>query len=303
MTRPPNRPNRPNQNSSADRPERPRRPPLHPPNEPIPQIKGESPQALEPSVRAQKPMPPSPQIAEDEAGFGDWIEQNSYALVSWVGYGLLGLALLDFFFTLVPPRLFNPAWQLDAVTQLVGKVWAPLLGLMLIFFRGRSQIGELEVKILGWVSWLPMLFAIVYFLLIPATITNSMRLDQINRNESNNQMVQQTQQLSQLQERVAQASTPQEFGAVIAQLNRLPGIPRIDPNQLETLQQELIGQIEEQKVNIERTGNTNIKISQRRLLKNAARQISSTLLAGVLFIKVWQLSNWARQYHNIVRNQ
>jgi hypothetical protein len=311
MTRPPHRPDRSN---PADRPRRPRRPSLNNPNQPnnpsdtLPQIRGESPQAIDSAKpsKSQKATPKPPQIPrfeEEDGGFGDWIEHNSFSLVSWIGYGLLGLALLDFFFTLVPPRLFDPGWQLDAVGQLVGKVWAPLIGLMLIFFRGRGRIGELEIKILGWVSWLPLVFAIIYLLLIPATITNSLRLDQQNRTQANAQVLQQTQQINQIKETLQQANTPEQVGVVVAQVNRLPGIPRIDPTQVNNVKTELIKQLDTQKINIETNASANIRISQRRLIKNAARQVTSTLLAGLLFFKIWQLSNWARQYSNIVREQ
>ncbi|AFY69957.1 hypothetical protein Pse7367_1669 [Thalassoporum mexicanum PCC 7367] len=304
MNRPSNRPKQPDR---SDRPERPRRPPLnhpqriHQPGEQLPEITGESPTKAKPRQNAA----PLNQFAEenDATGFGEWIEHNSYSLVTWIGYGLLGLALIDFTFTLVPPRLFDPGWQLDAVGQLVGKVWAPLLGMMLIFFRGRGRIGELEIKILGWVSWIPMIFAVVYLLLIPSTVANSYRLDKNNRDQANTQLVQRTQQISQLETTLAEANTAQEVGIVVAQVNRLPGIPRIEPDQVEPLKQELLEQLAAQKVAVETTTNTNIAISQKKLLKNAVRQVISTLLAGLLFLKIWQLSNWARQYSNVVRNQ
>jgi Na+-driven multidrug efflux pump len=78
---------------------------------------------------------------------------------------------------LIPPHLFNPAWELNIIGHLIESVWASILGFLLILFRMPEQkIYTREFKRLSLVSKLALFVAIIYFLLIPLIISDTARI-------------------------------------------------------------------------------------------------------------------------------
>ncbi|NJK39107.1 MAG: hypothetical protein HC920_16110 [Oscillatoriales cyanobacterium SM2_3_0] len=102
---------------------------------------------------------------------------RSANLFRWVGYGFLLLTLLDIAEILFPPRFMNPAWELQAMGQLVERVAVPLLGFILVFFGERNSRERWEVPLVKLFSWLTLLYAVLYFLLVPLGVINTLRID------------------------------------------------------------------------------------------------------------------------------
>jgi hypothetical protein len=229
--------------------------------------------------------------------YREWIEASSFKMVALVGYSLLGLALVDFAETLLPPRMFDPNWQFQTITLLAGKVWAPLIGLMLVFVRRGSRISRPEVKLLGFLSWLSLAIAIAYFLLVPLAITNAFRIDHNNNSQASTQMLQQSEEIRQFQQQVTEASDPQEIATLFAAINRLPGIPQLE-NPQATKQQMLDG-LAQTEVTIQARSQANVKIAQKSLLKNTLRIVLSATIAGFAFLGIWRQSKWVRQYRTM----
>jgi cell division protein FtsL len=227
-----------------------------------------------------------------------WIEDSSYNLVALIGYSLLGLSLVDFADVLLPLRLFDSNWQYQTITLLAGKVWAPLLGMMLVFFRRGIKISRSEVKLLGGLSWLSLAIAIAYFLMVPLVITNAFRVDQNNNTQANNQILQRSAEIADLQEQVERANTPQQIATIYATINRLPGIPQLDDPQ--AVKQQILDNLTQTEVSLQANAQANIKITQRSLIKNSLRVVLTVTIAGLAFLGVWRQSKWARQYR-IVR--
>jgi hypothetical protein len=97
--------------------------------------------------------------------------------ISLAGYIILLLTLIHYLLMLIPPHLFNPAWELNIIGHLIESVWASILGFLLILFRMPEQkIYTGEFKRLSLVSKLALFVAIIYFLLIPLIISDTARI-------------------------------------------------------------------------------------------------------------------------------
>ena len=53
-----------------------------------------------------------------------------------IGYALLLLTLVDTLAMLLPPKLFDPAWELDTIGRLVGQAPVQLIGFALVTYGG-----------------------------------------------------------------------------------------------------------------------------------------------------------------------
>ncbi len=236
------------------------------------------------------------QDSNESSRFKEWVENSSSNLVALVGYSLLGLALVDFGDTLLPPRLFDQNWQYQTIALVAGKVWAPLLGMLLVFFRRGHKLRRAEVRLLSFLSWLCLVISIAYFLLIPLAINNAFRIDHRNNTQANAQVLQQSADITTMQEQVLAAKTPQEIGALYATVNRLPGIPQLENPQ--ATRQQMLDALAQTDASIQVNSEANIKIAQRGLIKNTLRVVLTTAIAGFAFLGIWQQSKWVRQYRS-----
>ncbi|AFY71536.1 hypothetical protein Pse7367_3296 [Thalassoporum mexicanum PCC 7367] len=259
------------------------KPPIKPP---LPNIKGvAAPETDGPAQRKQAKR------ASGRIRLSDWVEDNTQNMLSLIGYGLLGFALIDYIDILVPARLMNPQWELQAITALVAKVWAPLFGLMLVFCRRKGSLGKREMNLLNIFSWAALGLAIIYFALIPLSIGNAFRLSQNTTQQLTNQLNQQTSQLDQYRRAVDQANTPADLGRIFAPNQPTPNIP--DP---QAAKQELLTQIEQYEQEVNTNTQLNIQSTRRNLIKRTVINGFTCLLAGWLFFKIWRFSLWARQW-------
>ena len=57
------------------------------------------------------------------------IEKQSYTFVALVGYVILGLIFFDYIHLLIPPKFFNPNWEIETIGRIIETIWILLLGL------------------------------------------------------------------------------------------------------------------------------------------------------------------------------
>lgn len=85
----------------------------------------------------------------------DIIENRSFELLRFFGYTLIILSIFDYAAILIPPRLTNPNWEFQAISQMVDHVWSVLLGLVFVFlFNETSVIKGRQIALLKLLSWL-----------------------------------------------------------------------------------------------------------------------------------------------------
>lgn len=209
----------------------------------------------------------------------------------WVGYGLLVLALFDVIATLTPPNFLNPVWELQTIGALVERVPVPLLGLALIFFGEEIDRTNLEDILLKVLSWLCLLLALLFLLMIPLGIVNTVKINSQNTQQISQQANQQLAQLQQVEERLNRG-TPDELRTLATELGRL-GV-QVNNQRPEELKTQILSRIptaREQLQNQKQTVESNQRLV---LLKNSVKWLLGALISSVLFFILWRGTDWAR---------
>ncbi|NJO46141.1 MAG: hypothetical protein HC835_11200 [Oscillatoriales cyanobacterium RM2_1_1] len=220
---------------------------------------------------------------------------RSANLFRWVGYGFLLLTLLDIAEILFPPRFMNPAWELQAMGQLVERVAVPLLGFILVFFGERNSRERWEVPLVKLFSWLTLLYAVLYFLLVPLGVINTLRIDKQNNQQITTQIERLQTQIQELQTRLGTVNTPEEMETLIGQLNN-GQIPQIQGNdQFETVKKQLNDFVSTGKERLD-TQSKEARSNQRNsLFKRSIKWNLGALVSGLLFVSLFRGTAWARQ--------
>jgi hypothetical protein len=219
-------------------------------------------------------------------------EWRSVALLRLVGYALLFLSLVDFVNIFIPPRFTNPIWEFQIVGELVEKMPVPAIGFAFIFFEKEKYRKDVEEIILKVLSWMALALGILFLLLIPLGINNTLRINNINNIQANNQLSQRLTQLQQINEQLNQATSEEEINKLFNNLNVQGRPPEI--NSPQALKSRVLSEINTAQKQVQINTETARKSQQLNLLKSSFKWNLGALIAGVLFIYIWKLTNWAR---------
>jgi hypothetical protein len=209
----------------------------------------------------------------------------------WVGYGLLILSLLDTIAVLTPANFGNRLWELQTIGGIVERVPVPLLALTLIFFgEGYDRKGVEEI-FLKFLSWVCLLLALVFLLMLPLGIFGTMYVNNQNNKQINTQANQQLAQLQQVEERLTKG-TPEDLKKLAGELNRL-GI-QTDTQNPQELKNQILSRVTPAKERLQ-TQSAAVQSNQRlALFKNAVKWLLGALISSVLFFTLWRGTDWAR---------
>ncbi|NMG09295.1 HpsJ family protein [Brasilonema sp. UFV-L1] len=214
---------------------------------------------------------------------------GSMTIVRVLGYGLLCLALFDIIEMFIPPNFMNPAWEFKTIGALVEKVAVPLIGLVLVFFGERHSRTKWEIPILKFLSWLSLLFGILFFLLIPLGLTNTIRLSNQNVAQVKTVSTQQISQAEQLEQQVSQAS-PEQINRFLKSQGR-----KIDNNKSpQELKEQLLSEVSKTKQQIKNQAEATQSLRGLNLIKTSVKWNLGAVVAGTLFISIWKGTRWAR---------
>jgi len=221
---------------------------------------------------------------------------KSIGVVRWIGYGLLILAFFDVVEIFVPPLFMNPAWEFQTLGQLVERVPVPLLGLALVFLGERDQRIRWEPLILNILSWLALLVGILFFLLVPLGVVNTIRLDARNTDQITRQVEQRQEQIQQVKQALGQATTVEQMQFLISQLDSQGRTPQIQgTEQLAEVKEQLSTFLEQGETRMQKEAQSQKKSRRLRLLENSVKWNLGALVSGALFVSVWRLTGWARR--------
>jgi hypothetical protein len=222
------------------------------------------------------------------------IKLGSFNLQLWipifrlVGYCLLVLSLFDIIEQFIPPGFMNPAWEFKTMGMLVERTPVPLLGFMLVFAGGLDWRNKWELILLKFLSWLTLIVGILYLLLIPVGVMNTIRLNQASTAQIDLQSNQQTAQASEFEKQVNQA-TPEQLVNVLRQQGQ-----QVDGKNPQEVKSQVLSQVAQAKDRIKTQATDNIASRRLTLLKNSVKWILGALVAGAFFITMWKSSYWAR---------
>ena len=209
----------------------------------------------------------------------------------WIGYGLLILSLLDTIAVLIPANFGNRVWELQTIGAVVERVPVPLLAMALIFFGegyDRKRLEDIFLKVLSWVC---LLLALVFLLMLPLGIFGTIFVNNQNDKQITTQANQQLAQLQQVEERLNKGS-PEDLKNLAGELTRL-GV-QADTKNPQELKTQILARITPAKERLQ-AQSTAVQSNQRLgLLKNAVKWLLGALISSVLFFTIWRGTDWAR---------
>ncbi|MBW4591468.1 MAG: HpsJ family protein [Brasilonema angustatum HA4187-MV1] len=215
-------------------------------------------------------------------------QQGSMTIVRSLGYGLLLLALFDIIEMFIPPNFMNPVWEFQTMGMLVEKVPVPLIGLVLVFFGELHSRTKLEIPILKFLSWLTLLFGILFFLLIPLGLTSTIRLNSQNAAQVQTVSTQKISQADQLEQQVNKAS-PEQIDKFLKSQGR-----QTDGKNPQQLKEQLLSQVSQAKQQIKTQAEATQSLRGLSLIKTSVKWNLGAVVAGTLFISIWKGTRWAR---------
>jgi len=221
---------------------------------------------------------------------------RSTSLLHWIGYGFLLFALIELVTVMIPPQFMNPVWEFQTFGAIVERVAVLLIGFGLVFFGEEGGRGKWELPLLKSLSWLAFLTAILFFLMIPLGIVNTLRIDRQSNQQITSQVEQGRTRIQEIQKQLQGVTTQQQMEELLAGFNRTGGSPQIgSTQQLE----EVKGQLSSVLAQGETTINTQAKEAQANqrlnLLKSSVKWNLGALLTGVLLLVIWQGTSWTRR--------
>ncbi|MBW4679360.1 MAG: HpsJ family protein [Microcoleus vaginatus WJT46-NPBG5] len=219
-------------------------------------------------------------------------EGRSIYRLRWVGYGLLLLALFNTVEIFIPPDFMNPGWELQTIGALVEQVPIPLMALVLIFFGESYDRTRLEKPLLKLLSWLCLLLALLFLLLIPLALVNTLRVDDQVNQRINAQAQQQISQLQQVEDQLTKG-TPEDIRTLATQLNSL-GIA-IDSQNPEEIKSQILARIPPAKAQLQQQAQTERSNQRLGLVKSSVKWNLGALISSVLLFIIWRGTGWARR--------
>ncbi|WP_421656928.1 HpsJ family protein [Leptothermofonsia sp. ETS-13] len=233
-------------------------------------------------------------------------ENQSIYRFRWIGYGFLLFALIDSALTIIPPNFAAPSWKLQVMGKLVETVAVPLLGFGLIFFGEFYDRKAFEKVLLKILSWLCLVLAIAFLLLIPMGIIGAFQVDseaaKVDPNAIQQQVLRQAAptltQIKQLEDQLNK-SGPEDIKKLGSQLGSL-GIT-FDTQDPEKAKADLLNRVSQLKAQaqgqIQRQVQEQVQTAEKQRLeirKNALKWNLGALIAATLFFVLWKSTRWAR---------
>ncbi|MBD2503649.1 HpsJ-like protein, cyanoexosortase A-associated [Anabaena azotica] len=221
------------------------------------------------------------------------IEKRSFGLLRFLGYTLLIFSLVDYLAILIPPRLTNPNWEFQVIGQMVDHVWSILIGLIFIFLYSQpSIIKPKQLSILKFFSWVTLTIGILYLLMLPLGINNSLTIYRNINNQFTNQQAQQEEQLQKITEKLKTINSPQELTNIANSLNLQNQIASSQSPQ--DLKNKISQQIQTSAQNTLVSANIAKREQIKNLIKTSVRINLGAIISGVCFITLWRLTRWVR---------
>ena len=220
-------------------------------------------------------------------------QSSQSGLLRFIGYGLLILSIIDLIDTFVPLRLMDPLWQFQTFGQLVERVPVPLIGLSLVFYGARNRRTKWEKSLLNILSWGALLAGIGYIILVPLGLFSTLQIDRSGDNQFKQQIAQGMTQIESIKSQLKEVKTEAQMQALLNSIQGLP--PEIKEfQQLEDSKQKLTAFITKGADGLMNQLKQTYFERRLQLLKESVKWNLGSLVSGVLFMGIWQMTKWAR---------
>lgn len=218
------------------------------------------------------------------------VEIQPFIVLPFVGYIILIFSLIDYVEILWPLQLTNQVWEFQTISQLVDHIWSPLIGLAFVFIQ-KEHISRFQLQVLNFLSWLSFFLGVLYLLMLPLGINDTINIYNTNITQIVNQVAQQKEQFSRLGEQLNIANP-----AELHKLDKIINSQKITPSNYspEQLKNKLSQQLETLKSEAASNGKKAQKDLTNNLIKRAIKVNLGIILSGVSLIVLWHLTSWAR---------
>ena len=215
-------------------------------------------------------------------------QEGSTMILRCLGYGLLILALFDIVEMLVPPNFMNPAWEFQTIGALVERVPVPLIGFAFVFYGEMNSRSRWEFPVLKILSWLALVMGVIYILSIPLGVINAARLQRQSASQIHTVSKQQITRAEQVEKQLNLA-TPEQIDNLLKRQGR-----SLEAQKPEKLKQQLLGEVFQVKQKIKSQAKATESSRGLSLLKKAVKWNLGAVVAGILYINIWRVTDWAR---------
>lgn len=221
--------------------------------------------------------------------------RQALSIFRWLGYGLLLFTLFDWLDVLTPLKFMNPLWEFQTIGALVEKVIVPLLGFVLVFSGAEVNRRRWEASILKFLSWFTLVIGILYLLMVPLGLLNTIRINEINSSQVLSQVDKQVAQIKAVQTQLQTVNNEAQMQELLKALQK--GGLAITPKpgeSVETIKKDLNSFMTGAKEKMENQAKEARSNQQFALFKSSIKWNLGAVIAGVWFIGIWRLSEWAR---------
>lgn len=205
------------------------------------------------------------------------------------GYALLLLTLVDVLAILLPPQLLDPAWELETIGRLVERSPVPLIGFALVASGGRRFRQSLDRFCFQGIPALAIVIGLVYCLMIPLGISDSLRLSGQNQEASSN-LVRQASDIQALEQRLSAAPA-----AEVADWAQKFQPQLADSQDQEAIKAGVLAQLKSNQVNLQAQMNRSAQ-QPTQLQKKTIKWLVGALIAGMSFLYI---GNTIRKFPNV----
>ncbi len=222
-------------------------------------------------------------------------EKLDVGLPRFVGYILLAFSLVDFINIFVPIKLMNPAWELETIQGLVGQVAAPMLGLVLVFYKQLEFRVKKEIFWLRQLSWISLAVGILYFLLIPILIVSNIHLDAQLNEQVTTQIDERTASIGGIEQQLTKANSEKDLQTLFKKLTGQELPPELQKKSANELKATLSQRLSKTKASIRPQVEAIAQDSRFPLIKKMIKLLVGLVISGTAFIYIWYLTRWVRK--------
>ena len=217
----------------------------------------------------------------------------SFSLIRLVGYGLFLMAVIDFISLTIPPKLMNPVWELQTTGALVERIPVTLIGIGLIYYGERNNRTPIEKLILKWLSWFSLILAILFFLLIPLSISNSIRIYHSQNAKITLQINQRIDPMTKFKKQLKSANSLEQIQNTL-QLQARQRINIPAHVNADNLKINLINNITKQEESIQLQAKEMRSQRAHKIAKDCIKWNLGSLISGFIFLFIWKNTLWSR---------
>jgi amino acid transporter len=216
--------------------------------------------------------------------------RQTASLFRGTGYALLLVTLVLYVSFFVPLAFGNPVWQLQLIGNLVQNLAFPAVGLTLVFYGARNWRPKRELVLVQILSYLTLLAALLFFMLLPLGLSSTVRLYNQGQAELVQGLDQRLNSLQQVRTQVEKANSDAQINQLIAQM-KIQTPPGIGPKQLKD---QMLVQLTQAKSKLQDSNELQRQQQRFGVIKNFIQQALIAIIAAGIFIWLWWISGWAR---------